>query len=87
METLPSLREEIDLLDGELARLFEKRMALAKKIGAVKAQEGLAVRDSAREEEILRQGEAQVSEPLRPYYVRFLRELLALSRAYQEESR
>lgn len=47
--TLQSLRSEIDLLDAEMVRLLEKRFAVTRQIGQLKARGGLPLVDASRE--------------------------------------
>ena len=85
MDELRRLRNEIDRIDGELARLFEERMAAAAEIAAVKRQRGLPVRDSAREREVLDRAAARIGDPaLGPRFAALMEALMAQSRAYQE---
>ena len=51
MDELETLREEIRHIDTELARLFEKRMAVSASVAAVKLRKNLPIYDAAREEE------------------------------------
>ena len=53
MDELKSLREQINLIDGWMANLFEQRMALCERVGEIKAREGLPILDQAREQSIL----------------------------------
>lgn len=83
---LEEARRVIDGADRDMAALFEKRMAAAARIARFKRENGLPIRDAAREEAVLQAGAERVSqEALRPYYRSFLRSLMALSRQYQEE--
>lgn len=50
---LQKIREDIDIIDRELARLFEKRMDIVLKVAEYKKQNNLPVKDKAREEKIL----------------------------------
>ncbi|MBQ5535801.1 MAG: chorismate mutase, partial [Oscillospiraceae bacterium] len=50
---LKDYRAQIDRIDAELVRLFAERMELAAQIAAYKKAHGLAVLDSAREQEKL----------------------------------
>jgi chorismate mutase/prephenate dehydratase len=52
-ERLETLREAIDETDMELLRLLNKRMELARKVGRIKADQGLVLFDPCREEAIL----------------------------------
>lgn len=57
---LQKIREEIDIIDGELAHLFEKRMDIVLKVAEYKKQNNLPVKDKAREEKILAKCETLV---------------------------
>ena len=48
MKDLNELRREIDGIDRELVKLFEKRMEVSAQIGAYKASRGMPVLDAAR---------------------------------------
>ncbi|MCU0634050.1 MAG: bifunctional chorismate mutase/prephenate dehydrogenase [Gemmatimonadaceae bacterium] len=54
---LPSLRAELGALDHELLSLVARRQALARAVGAVKDEEGRAIRDYAQEREVLDRAE------------------------------
>ena len=58
------IRDEIDRLDDELLQIFNRRSALAVKIGEIKKREGLRIYDPAREQEILRRLQASNPGPL-----------------------
>ncbi|GAB4173208.1 MAG: hypothetical protein Tsb0017_21560 [Geothermobacteraceae bacterium] len=47
------IREEIDQLDAELLRIFNRRAQLALDIGALKKERGLPIYDPEREKRIL----------------------------------
>ena len=80
---LKDYREQVDQVDNELVRLFQKRMDLAEKIGAYKRENGLPVLQSAREREKLTALSAQTQPELQAY-VRVLYSLLfELSRSRQ----
>lgn len=57
---LQKIREEIDVIDRELAHLFEKRMDIVLKVAEYKKQNNLPVKDMAREERILAKCETLV---------------------------
>jgi len=50
--TIDDYRKEINRLDSELLQIFNKRAALALKIGEIKKQQGIAVYDPEREKRI-----------------------------------
>ncbi|URL02887.1 bifunctional chorismate mutase/prephenate dehydrogenase [Avibacterium sp. 20-126] len=63
MDALKALRTEIDTLDQELLQLFAKRLALVKKVGEIKHQQGLPIYVPNREAEML-QARRQEAEKL-----------------------
>ena len=84
MDDLQRLRAGIDRIDGELARLFEERMAAAAEIAAWKRENGRPVRDPAREREVLDRAAARIEDPaLRPRFAALMEALMAQSREYQ----
>ncbi|ABA88572.1 chorismate mutase [Syntrophotalea carbinolica DSM 2380] len=50
--TIDEIRQEIDALDDELLKIFNRRAALALAIGEIKKAEGRAVYDPTREQKI-----------------------------------
>lgn len=86
MEELEMARKIIDETDGEIARLFCRRMEAAKIIAAYKGARGLPILDEEREAAVLARGGMRVSdEELRSYYLLFQKEVMAVSRAYQRK--
>ena len=83
MDELKKWRDEIDRVDAEMASLFEARMATARAIAAYKKEHGLPVEDKSRETEILGREIPLVSPEIRPYFARFLRAAIELSKEYQ----
>jgi chorismate mutase/prephenate dehydratase len=87
MTDLSKLRKEIDEVDRKLLPLFERRMRLSLEVAEFKRVSGLAVTDSAREAEIVRERVSALSDS------RFSRaaaelweKLFALSREAQRQS-
>lgn len=56
-----NLRNEIDSIDDELVRLFEKRMNVAAEIASYKRANGLAVSDRSRERQVINKVTAKVA--------------------------
>ncbi len=84
MNSLEKARETINRVDSEMAALFTERMRAAEQVAAYKKEHGLPITDAEREAAVIRSGAQQVDDPiLREYYVRFIQEMMALSRAYQ----
>jgi chorismate mutase len=53
LEKLDDHRREIDIIDEKMLQLFEKRLAIVKRIADLKTQENLPIRDTDREAVIL----------------------------------
>ena len=84
MTELDKAREIINAVDGEMVKLFEKRMDAARMVASYKKERGLQVTDARREEElILRNTEMIENEEYRQYYAAFLRETIEISKQYQ----
>ena len=85
-KSIEELRQNINRVDEEMAELFRERMAVSCDIAEYKRECGLPVRDAAREDEVVRRGTERIDDPaLHPYYKRFIKQNMALSRAYQSE--
>lgn len=74
-ETLEGLREQIDEEDKTILDALDRRMAAVRKIGRLKLEQGLPVRDEKREQEIL--------SGLEPYQQEILSKIMELSRKEQ----
>ena len=86
MENLDEIRREIDAVDGEIAQLFCRRMKAVEKVAAYKKERGLPVLDEAREEVVLRRNcERVADDELRGYYFNFQRDVMKISRSYQQK--
>lgn len=82
-KNLESFRREIDRIDSALAPLLEERMRLSDEIGAYKQENGLPVRDEAREEALLARIRALVESDCADSVESVYRAVLAASRARQ----
>ncbi len=86
MDQLQKARQEIDLVDREMARLFERRMKAVAEVAAHKKKHGLPIFDPDREEAVVRKNAERLEDAeLRPYYVEFLRDTMKASRHYQKK--
>jgi chorismate mutase len=52
LENITTLRNKIDTIDENFVRLLKDRIELCKHIGKVKEENGLAVKDLRREDEV-----------------------------------
>lgn len=77
-------RQEINKIDREMAKLFEKRMLVSKDISEYKQAHGLPVKDTKREDYILKENIAWLNHSdFQGYYADFLRQTMRISRNYQ----
>ncbi|MGM9752944.1 MAG: chorismate mutase [Candidatus Cryptobacteroides sp.] len=82
--SLEALRAELDVIDRELALLFEKRMHLCGRIGLAKQALGAEVLDSKREAEVKRSRSLHIQDAaLLPYWSELLDCLMKISKEYQ----
>lgn len=81
---LEELRKEIDAVDGEIVRAFEKRIQIAENVARCKIEKGLPVLDRKREAELLKKREEMLSnKELASDIDRLYELLMSLSRAHQ----
>ncbi len=86
MASIDKTRQEINEIDKEMAKLFEKRMRAAEKIAEYKKEHGLKVYDKEREAEVIKRGAEMIEDAeLRSYYVKFIENNMAVSRLYQDK--
>lgn len=85
MSELDAARSEIGRIDTEIALLFERRMKAVEKIAAYKKENGLPIRDPAREESLIARCREKISDPaVQERYVSFQRNVIDVSCSYQE---
>lgn len=81
------LRREIDEIDRELMRLFEKRMQVSEEIAQYKFSRDIAVFDSSREKEVIAKNVSLIEkQDLRLYGELFIKNIMGLSRKHQNDS-
>lgn len=85
--SIEPLREEINRIDREIIRLIAKRQALAEKIVRIKNQQGLAIHDEARVQEVLKSSfNYAVEHKINPVFVQKIMEtLIEMSEERQRE--
>ncbi len=83
---LDELRSKINEIDENILALFEERMHVAKQIGMYKKEHNLPVLDQSREDALLNLMKSKVKDhELLNLYEAFLKHLMTLSKAYQNE--
>lgn len=81
---LKDYRKQLDDIDRKLLSLFAERMNIAAEIARWKQENRVPVLDSGREEEKLRQVEAESPPDLAEYSRKLFSVLMELSRSRQE---
>ena len=85
MDELLRARQQINEIDEEMARLFCKRMKASELVAHFKKENGLLVLDEKREKEVIERNSSRIEdEKLRSYYISFLKNLMSLSKNYQQ---
>ena len=86
MEDLKQLRQQINDIDQEMVKLFERRMKVSSKIGQFKRENNLPIYDKKREEQVLKRNCSLLKDTsLNDYYRIFQNQLMDLSKQYQNE--
>ena len=77
------LRNEIDSIDNELVRLFEKRMKTAASIADYKKENGLPISDRTRERQVINKVTGKVSPEFSDYAKVLYQTIFDVSCSYQ----
>lgn len=86
MSLLDDARNEINSIDREMANLFEKRMLAVKNVAEYKKENGMQIFDSSREQEVIERNSLFIKDDtLKSYYVKFLQDLMDVSKTYQHQ--
>lgn len=86
MTRLDNDRKEIDEIDEQIAKLFEKRFETVRDVIAYKIENHLPILNSDREKEITEKNVNLISdEDIQPYFRAWFNDLLALSKEFQKE--
>ncbi|MBR4081104.1 MAG: chorismate mutase [Clostridia bacterium] len=81
---LEEARKIINEVDEQMAALFVRRMQAAEMVFEHKKAFGLPILDAAREAAVIEQNAARIDDDvLRGYYIDYIRNVMAVSRAYQ----
>ena len=86
MERLNVLRDKVDIIDKQMAKLFAERIELVKEIAQVKKELELPIYDQGRETFILiRNGAFIENRETRVMYFEMLNKMFELTKKMQEE--
>ena len=83
MKDLTEIRKEINEIDNDLLKLWEKRMDICLEVADYKKAHGLAVLDSKREEELLYRIASAADDDKENMAVALYKTIMALSKSYQ----
>ena len=82
---LEDARKIINEVDAQMAELFVKRMRAAELVFEYKKEFDLPILDQKREELVIEKNSALIEdEGLKEYYYSFIKNLMSISRAYQQ---
>ncbi len=84
MKEIDLLRKEIDLVDEELVRLFERRLELVDRIGREKKALGLPVKNGERERVVIDRARGLCKEENKDDLERFIKGVISLCTDRQE---
>ena len=84
---LEEIRKEISAINDEMLALFVKRMELSAQVAAYKKANGLPTLDRKREEAILQKVADNTTDEFRQFSLEFFRNMMDLSKEYQETLR
>ncbi len=85
MQEIEKIRDEVDQIHIELARLFRQRLALTQKIWEIKKAEGLPLIDQKREDIIIHRFDQSIPHADEQVVVQnFFKSVLAETRKYLE---
>ncbi len=86
MRDLNEIRSDIESIDKEMAGLFEKRMKCSVEIADYKSAKGIPIFDPEREKALIKKNEAYIDdEDIRPYYIKFMQDIMDISKLYQHK--
>ena len=81
---LDKARKIINEVDSKMAELFLERMKAAELVFEHKKELGLPILDQKREQAVIEQNSALIKDnTIKEYYIDYIKNLMALSRAYQ----
>ncbi|MDO5564058.1 MAG: chorismate mutase [Eubacteriales bacterium] len=84
MDDLQEKREKINIIDKEMAVLFEKRMEIVKDISNFKREHAIPILNSNREKEVIDENIKYINNlEYHSYYSLFIKNIMDLSKKYQ----
>ena len=81
---LDEARKIINQTDAQMAELFVQRMKAVEMVSEYKKEFGLPIFDPKREEAVIEKNTSLIDDDtLKGYYIEYIKNLMAVSRAYQ----
>lgn len=86
MTDLENTRMKINLIDSQLASLFEERMKLVVKVADYKKKNNMPIFDSEREKQVIENSTKLLKDKdLAPYFKDFIQSMMDVSKEYQKK--
>jgi len=85
-DLLSNARQDINQIDQEMAKLFEKRMVAVKDVITYKMAHDLPIFDETREAKVIEQNLAKLqNKAYEKYYRDFIQAMMDISKSYQQD--
>lgn len=85
MKDLNKIRLDINEIDKEMIKLFEKRMDLVKEVLNYKLENNLPILDSNRENEVIELNLKHLNNnEYKEYYISLIKNIMDISKEYQK---
>lgn len=86
MTDLENTRMKINLIDSQLASLFEERMKLVVEVADYKKKNNMPIFDSEREKQVIENSIKLLKDKdLAPYFKDFIQSMMDVSKEYQKK--
>lgn len=83
---LKEVRENIDKIDSDMARLFEERMKCIEEVVRFKIENNLEIFDEKREKIVIDKNKRLLkNKEYEKYYIEFIKDMMKISKDYQLE--
>ena len=85
MTSLEDARKQINIIDEEMANLFEKRMQAVEDVIRYKQEHQMQVLDTSREQFVIERNTKFIQkEQYKESYIAFITDIMSISRKYQQ---
>lgn len=86
-KTIQDFRKKIDIIDGRIAKLLDKRLSVIKKIAELKKKNKLAVFDREREAEIIKKARQNASSESKEFVSAVFEKIFIKSKQIQRDKK